>query len=57
MVSYQVRMVRRRVVETCDVKGQCGYSEYVYTVSDSQQVVVLELGVGRVLINSCHKIV
>jgi len=50
-------MVRRRVVETCDVKGQCGYSEYVYTVSDSQQVVVLELGVGRVLINSCHKIV
>lgn len=29
-------MVRRRVVETWDVKGQCGYSEYVYTVSDSQ---------------------
>lgn len=50
-------MVPGRVVETWDVKGHCGYSEYVLTVSDSQQMVVLEPGVGRVLITACHKIV
>ena len=48
-------MVRRRVLEMWDVKGKCEYGEYI--VSDSQQVVVLELGVGRVLITACHKIV
>jgi len=48
-------MVRRRVVEKWGVKGKCEYSEYI--VSDSQQVVVLELGVERVLITACHKIV
>lgn len=44
-------MVRRRVVEMWDVKGQCEYS--VYIVSDSQQ----ELGFRRLLVTACHKIV
>jgi hypothetical protein len=48
-------MVRRLVVEMWDVKGKCEYSECI--ASDSQQVVVLELEVGRVLITACYKIV
>jgi len=48
-------MVRRRVEEMWDVNGKCKYSEYI--VSDSQQMVVLELGVGRILVTACHKAV
>jgi hypothetical protein len=48
-------MVRRRVVEKWGVKRKFEYSEYIE--SDSQQVVVLELGVGRVLTTACHNIV
>lgn len=48
-------MMRRRVAEMWDVKGKCEYSECI--ASGSQQVVVLELGVGRVLITACYKIV